>query len=310
MNKKIVSVLISVILITPTSANAAFKNEIIKQPATIAILDTALDTNVATLQGRISYEVCILEWNSCPNGKTFMEGPGSVNLPYHIISKNGFEHGTQMTSIFTSNNKEVNVVFIRIVANSRQGFRQTTNEITFINALDWVYKNKDRFNIQAVSMSQSHHNLIPGTDYCPKTVATQNKIKELVNVGIPVFLPAGNLKDYKHISWPACIDESISVGGATEYYDIPAWSNIDVLKTDFYALGIMEAMSPGTQLKTVIGTSVSTQVAAAQWMAVKKSYPSLSYQQIYDLLSKKSKSISNPKRIFGKMINLQEALNG
>ena len=36
----------------------------------------------------------------------------------------------------------------------------------------------------------------------------------------------------------------------------------------------------------------------------------IKYQQIYDLLSKKSKSISNPKRIFGKMINLQEALNG
>lgn len=302
--------LIATTLIAPSAANAAFKAEVSAQPATIAILDTALDTNVATIQGRIAYEVCILEWNSCPNGKNFMEGPGSVNLPYNIISKNGFDHGTQMVSVFTSNNKDVNVVFIRIIGATATGTRQIANESTFVNALDWVYKNKDRFNIQAVSMSQSHHNLMPGADYCPKTTATQNKIKDLVGVGIPVFLPAGNVRDYNRISWPACITESISVGASTDYDQIPIWSNIDVSKTDLYALGITNAMSPGTQLKNVVGTSASAQVAAAQWLTVKKLKPSLSYQQIYDLLVKTSKTIYNPKKIAGKMINLEGALNG
>lgn len=310
MNKKILMALIATILITPTAANAAFKAEAPTQPATIAILDTALDTNVATIQGRIAYEVCILEWNSCPNGKNFMEGPGSVNLPYNIISKNGFDHGTQMVSIFTSNNKDVNVVFVRIIGATATGTRQIANESTFVNALDWVYKNKDRFNIQAVSMSQSHHNLMPGSDYCPKTTATQNKIKDLVGAGIPVFLPAGNLRDYNRISWPACINESISVGASTDYDQIPIWSNIDVSKTDLYALGITTAMSPGTQPKNVVGTSASTQIAAAQWLTVKKLKPTLSYQQIYDLLIKTSKTIYNPKNISGKMINLEGALNG
>jgi hypothetical protein len=310
MNKKILMALIATILIAPTTANAAFKAEAPIQPATIAILDTALDTNVATIQGRIAYEVCILEWNSCPNGKNFMEGPGSVNLPYNIISKNGFDHGTQMVSVFTSNNKNVNVVFVRIIGATATGTRQIANESTFINALDWVYKNKDRFNIQAVSMSQSHHNLMPGADYCPKTTATQSKIKDLVGVGIPVFLPAGNLRDYNRISWPACIPESISVGASTDYDQIPIWSNIDASKIDFYALGITSAMSPGTQLKDVIGTSASAQVAAAQWLTVKNLKPSLSYQQIYDLLSKTSKTIYNPKKFAGKMINLEGALNG
>lgn len=302
--------LIATILITPTTANAAFKAIAPTQPATIAILDTALDTNVATIQGRIAYEVCILEWNSCPNGKNFMEGPGSVNLPYNIISKNGFEHGTQMVSIFTSNNADVNVVFVRIIGATTNGSRQIANESTFVNALDWVYKNKDRFNIQAVSMSQSHHNLMSGADYCPKTTATQNKIKDLVGVGIPVFLPAGNLRDYSRISWPACINESISVGASTDYDQIPIWSNVDILKTDLYALGVTSAMSPGTQLKDVVGTSASTQIAAAQWLTVKKLKPNLSYQQIYDLLVKTSKIIYNPKGLSGKMINLQGALNG
>ena len=310
MNKKILMALIATILITPTTANAAFKAIAPTQPATIAILDTALDTNVATIQGRIAYEVCILEWNSCPNGKNFMEGPGSVNLPYNIISKNGFEHGTQMVSIFTSNNADVNVVFVRIIGATTNGSRQIANESTFVNALDWVYKNKDRFNIQAVSMSQSHHNLMSGADYCPKTTATQNKIKDLVGVGIPVFLPAGNLRDYSRISWPACINESISVGASTDYDQIPIWSNVDILKTDLYALGVTSAMSPGTQLKDVVGTSASTQIAAAQWLTVKKLKPNLSYQQIYDLLVKTSKIIYNPKGLSGKMINLQGALNG
>jgi hypothetical protein len=318
MNKKIIMALIATVALSaylattvslPATANAGLKSATLQTP-TIAILDTALDTNVATIQGRIAHEVCILEWNSCPNGKNFMEGPGSVNLPYNIISKNGFDHGTQMVSVFTNNNKDVNVVFVRIIGATATGTRQIANESTFVNALDWVYKNKDRFNIQAVSMSQSHHNLMRAGDYCPKTTDTQNKIKDLVAAEIPVFLPTGNVRDYSRISWPACITDSISVGASTDYDQIPIWSNIDVSKTDFYALGITSAMSPGTQLKNVTGTSVSAQVAAAQWLAVKKMKPSLSYQQIYDLLANTSKTIYNPRKIAGKMINIQGALNG
>lgn len=309
MNKKLTAVLITLTLLSPTAANAALKSATVQTP-TIAILDTAIDTSVTEFKGRIVYEACVLEWASCPNGQKFMEGPGSATLPTNLITKNGFDHGTQMVSAFVKNNTTANIVFVRIIGNSPQGSRQIANETTFINALDWVYKNKERFNIQAVSMSQSHHNLFPGANYCPTTSTTQNKIKEFVAAQIPVFFPAGNLRDYKRISWPACISESIAVGASTDYEEIPIWSNADINKTDFYALGIMSLTNPGNTTIRSSGTSISTQVAAAQWLTIKNAKPSLSYQQIYDLVLKTSKSIPGPKGLTGKMINLSGALNG
>jgi hypothetical protein len=318
MNKKITMALIATVVLSaylattvslPATANAGLKSATLQTP-TIAILDTALDTSIPAFQGRIAHEVCILEWNSCPNGQAFMEGSGSAVLPASIISKNGFDHGTQMVSAFLKNNSNANIVFVRIIGNSPQGSRQIANERTFINALDWVYKNKERFNIQAVSMSQSHHNLLPGANYCPATSTTQNKIKEFVSAQIPVFFPAGNLRDYKRISWPACINESISVGASTDYDEMPIWTNADINKTDFYALGIMPLTVPGNRTVNAVGTSVSTQVAAAQWLTIKNSKPSLSYQELYDLILKTSKPIIGPRGLTGKMINISGAING
>jgi hypothetical protein len=309
MNKKIITAFIALTLLTPAAANAALKSATVQAPS-IAILDTALDTSIPEFQGRVVHEVCILEWASCPNGQKFMEGKGSATLSSAIITKNGFDHGTQMVSAFVKNNSTANIVFVRIIGNSPQGSRQIANETTFINALDWVYQNRERFNIQAVSMSQSHHNLMPGANYCPNTFSTQSRIANFVAAQIPVFFPAGNLRDYKRISWPACINESIAVSASTDYDEIPIWSNLDISKTDFHALGIMSVTAPGNRTVNAVGTSISTQVAAAQWLTIKNAKPTLSYQQLYDLIMKTSKPIIGPRGTSGKMINLSGALNG
>jgi hypothetical protein len=309
MNKKIITALAAITLLAPTSAHAALKNSTAVQKPTIAILDTAIDTSISSLQGRVAYEVCILEWNSCPNGQKFMEGPGSAKLSANVITKNGFDHGTMMASTFASNNSTYDIVFVRIIGVSVNGIRQIANEATFVNALDWVYKNKERLNIQAVSMSQSNHNLMPGANYCPNTPSTQSKINGLVSSGIPVFLAAGNMRDIKRISWPACLDQSIAVGAATDYDEIPIWSNVDMNKSDLYDLGFADIVTVGNKTVSISGTSVSTQIAAAHWLTIKDSKPTLSYQQLYDLILKTSTPIIGPKNVSGKMINLNGAIN-
>ena len=309
MNKKIITALAALTLLIPTSANAALKNSTVVQKPTIAILDTAIDTSISSLQGRVAYEVCILEWNSCPNGQKFMEGPGSAVLPNNIITKNGFDHGTMMASTFASNNSAYNIVFVRIIGATATGVRQIANETTFVNALDWVYKNKERLNIQAVSMSQSNHNLMPGVNYCPNTINTQSKINSLVSSGIPVFLAAGNMRDIKRISWPACLDQSIAVGAATDYDEIPIWSNVDMNKSDLYDLGFAEVVSVGNKTVNISGTSVSTQIAAAHWLTIKDAKPTLTYKQLYDLIIQTSINIIGPNNVSGKMINLKGAIN-
>jgi hypothetical protein len=312
MNKKILAVLVTITLAIPTiSANAAsLQNKNVAQP-TIAILDTALDTSLPIFKDKILFEACVTQWSSCPNGLSEMEGTNSSTLKPEWISKNGFDHGTQMASIAVATNPNVKIVFVRVIGANSSGLRQATGEATVYNALDWVIRNKDKFNIQAVSMSQGHSFLRnPDPSYCPKTPITEDKINQLMNAGVPVFFPTGNARNYTKIDWPACIPASIAIGATMPAETIAIYSNYDPLLTDFFALGQVKAINPGNKVINVGGTSAATVIAATQWATIKASKPQLTYSQIYDLIYRTSKTTTNSKIKNGRLINLQGALNG
>ena len=302
----------TVTLAIPTiSANAAsLQNKNVAQP-TIAILDTALDTSLPIFKDKILFEACVTQWSSCPNGLSEMEGTNSSTLKPEWISKNGFDHGTQIASIAVATNPNVKIVFVRIIGTSSTGLRQSTSEATVYNALDWVIRNKDKFNIQAVSMSQGHSaGRNPNPNYCPSTPITEGKINQLMTAGVPVFFPTGNARNYSKIDWPACIPSSVAIGATMPAETIAIYSNHDPLLTDFFALGQVKATNPGGRVVNVGGTSAATVIAATQWATIKASKPHLTYSQIYDLISKTSKPTYNSKITGGKLINLGAALNG
>jgi len=311
MNKKLISALLAIATLIPASAQAAsLQNKTVAYP-TIAILDTALDTSLPIFKDRIVFEACVTQWSSCPNGLAEMEGTNSSVLPANVMSKNGFEHGTQMASIAVATNPNVKIVFVRIIGASTEGFRQSSGEETVYKALDWVIRNKEKFNIQAVSMSLGHTGArSSGADYCPKTPITESKIKSLIDSNVPVFFPVGNNRDYQKIDWPACIPSSIAVGATMPAETIAIYSNHDPLLTDFFALGTLKATTVGGSVINVAGTSASTVIAATSWATIKSAKPHLTYSQVYDLISATSKPTYNSKIPSGKLINLQGALNG
>ena len=310
MNKKRTAALLALTLLIPATASAAnLSNKTVTAP-TIAILDTALDTSLPIFKDRILFEACVIQWSSCPNGLSEMEGLNSSVLKSEWISKNGFSHGTEMASLAVATNPNIKIVFVRIIGNNSSGLRQSTTEATVYNALDWVLRNKDRLNIQAVSMSQGHSNLLPGTDYCPKTPITEGKIKALANAGIPTFFPTGNARNYSKIDWPSCIPQSIAIGATMPTGSVAIYSNHDPLLTDFFAQGTTRATTVGGSMINVAGTSAATVIAATQWATIKAAKPNLTYSQIYDLIAKTSTPTFNSKVTGGKLINLQGALNG
>jgi serine protease len=311
MNKKLISALVAITLAIPTiSANAAsLQNKTVAQP-TIAILDTAIDTSLPIFKDRILFEACVTQFSTCPNGMSEMEGTNSAIMPADQLSRNGFDHGTQMASLAVAANPNVKIVFVRIIGSNPNGTRQVAGEPTVVNGLDWVLRNKDRFNIQAVSMSQAHHNLGPaGTDYCPKTPLTEGKVKALADAGVPVFFPAGNNRDYVRIDWPACIQSSIAIGAVMPTNEIAIYSNFDSKLVDFFALGTTRATAPGGKVVNVGGTSAATVIAATQWATIKAAKPTLTYTQIYDLISATSIPTKNSRVSGGKLINLTGALS-
>lgn len=310
MNKKLISALIAITLSIPTTAHAAgLKNRTDSTPS-VAILDTAIDTSLPAFQGKIIQEVCILEWTTCPNGKSFMEGPGAASMPSNLINLNGFDHGTRMTSVFLATNPNVNVVFIKIIGNTATGMRQNAGEASVYNALNWVKENALKYNIKAVTMSQGMHNLGPaGTDYCPKTPTTVQSVKNLIAIGIPTFFPSGNGRDYSRIDWPACIEESISVGYVDQQNEISIASNNDTARLDFFAPGFFAVAGPGNVVKNISGSSAAIQFAGAQWISLKSSKPNWSYDQLLDALRVTASNTVGRQGTFKKLINITAAIS-
>ena len=312
MNKKIITALAAFTLLIPVAANAAptLQNKTVAQP-TIAILDTAIDTSIPLIKSNILYEACVIQWNSCPNGLGEMEGTNSAVLPTSIISKNGFDHGTQMASLAIATNPNVRIVFVRIIGANSQGLRQASGEQSVWAGLDWVIRNKVKFNIQAVSISQGHHVLgAAGTDYCPKTPITEGKVKTLLDMNVPVFSASGNSSDYFRIDWPACIPSVVAIGSTMPTGSVAFYTNYDSKLTDFFALGTTQAITVGGNKVNVAGTSASSVIAATQWATISANKNSLTYSQVYDLISKTSTITNNSTIKGGKLINVLGALNG
>jgi hypothetical protein len=309
MNKKILLGLIALTLVIPSTSHANVKNRTVSVP-TLAILDTGLDTSVPSIKEKLIYEVCILEWTTCPNGQSFMEGPGAASIPLQSITKNGFSHGTQMASAAVSTNPNMNIVFVRIIGQNINGDRQIANEQTIYNALNWVYANKDKFNIQAVSLSQGSRNLGSSQNYCPSTPTTQKSITDLLSAGIPTFTAVGNNRDYKRIDWPSCIPEAVAVGAGSKN-GIELYNNYDPTLLDIYSIGQIRVYSPGNNLGFASGSSIAAQTAAANWIALKQFKVGLNINQLNELISNKSQVIIMGKRFpqIGKLFELKTALS-
>lgn len=278
--KKVVGLL--VIAFTAGFLPAVEANE---KPA-IAIIDTAIDTTKIN----VLHEVCIMQELRCPNKQTFMEGPGAASLPANQISKNGFNHGTIMTTIASAVGRDINIVFVRIVPmtnTGRQGFYDH-NDVTA--ALKWIATNKTRFNIVAVSASIGNHKLETGPAYCPVRDTLKTEIAKLQGLGVATVFAAGNNYDTQRVDFPACILESVAIGSVGERGNVENYSNGGA-ELDFYALGTYN-----TSLGRAMGTSAATAAFAAYWA---KNYKG-NYQATYDYL----KSIAKPAEGNGVKTNL------
>jgi hypothetical protein len=328
--KKLITMAIiaSTLAITTMPAQADLKANTLKSTTstpTLAILDTALDTSIQSISSRVVAEVCILDWPSCPNGKSFMEGPGSTVLPMNILSSNNFNHGTQMASIALANNPNLNIVFVRIFGNTARGDKQTTGINTLVNALNWVKQNSVKYNIVAVSSSSGSTgpviNMNANSNYCAPT-ALDAVITNLNNVGIPVFFPSGNsglnVKMKNKIEWPACISQSIAIGGVSVPSEIVMLdeptvnlqSNYDKKLVDLWGDWHSASIYPGNVIKTSAGTSVATQVIAAKYVALKASKPALSVTQLIELMKLSSSPVLNSVNQDVYLFSLSKAING
>jgi hypothetical protein len=280
MGMKKTSILIGAMLVsfiaTPVQAT---------ESPTVAIIDSGFDTSVIN---NIVAEACILTLKSgCNNGSGFQEGLGSASsvIPIRANWVSEWKHGTKMASIVNQINPNARLILIRNAAVIPSGSVNIGGEKDFNLALDWVIKNKAKYNISAVSFSRGS-NTVTKSGTCPINKDIQAKIVSLQNLGTATVIAAGNNGDKVNVSYPACIPEAIAISGIySQDYTPGIWSSYrqtrgtnSGLLTDFFAYG---------NFKTPAGavaesTSSSTAAFAGYWSRVSNG----NYFETYEKLSK------------------------
>jgi hypothetical protein len=298
MKNKLITAALALSLLSPVAISQASGAE----APVLAILDTAIDTSLPNLQGKIVGEVCILEYALCPNGTNFQEGSGAASMPADLIVKNGFDHGTYMASTAVQYNPNLKILFIKIIANTSTGLRKPTGESTISAALFWVQENAAKYNVKAVSISQGSSGMLgkAGTQYCPTFPRTVTAVQSLSAMSIPVFSAVGNARDYSRIDWPSCITDVVSVGAVDQIGEITSYSNNDSDLLDFFAIGNMPAVGPATT-KNIAGTSAATQVAAATYLSLSAN-TGKSGNELINIMKSNSINTAGRQGSFKKMI--------
>jgi hypothetical protein len=265
--KKVIFIMISALAIATQTSPAKANDQKV-----VAIIDTAVDVSKFD---NIIYEVCFT-LKTCPNGKNFMEGPGSANVSN--FSVNGISHGSNLVSVSRYTDPNVKIVFIRISdLNVYSKFSAMhTDGRSIERAIQWVSDNAEKYSIDAVSISQSRTNFADGT--CPSSPIVETSVKNLLNIKIPTFAATGNNGFKNRIAWPACVPGVYPVGAAGPDGAIAPYSNI-TQQVNILANGCpaysgnscVKILDHMGILRALSGTSVATPIAATRFASSGKS---------------------------------------
>ena len=98
------------------------------------------------------------------------------------------------------------------------------------------------------------------------------------------------------------------MGATMPTESIAFYSNYDSKLVDFYARGTTVLYGLDGKKTNFAGSSASVLVGATSWATIKSIKTTLSYTEMYDLISKTSKLTSSSRVGSGKLIDLAKAI--
>ena len=255
------SIAMSVIAVQPVQA---------QDQGVLAIIDTAIDSS---RMPNVVHEVCFTYNNTCNNKAGYDEGKGAAKINDWKIK--GALHGFSMAQIAVQADPNVKIVFVRI---SDEKVYDTFSIIrndggSLARAIDWVSNNSAKFNIKAVSISQSRSNFAVGT--CPSDSLFESSVKKLKLQNVPTFVATGNDSKKNHIGYPACVSGVYSVASTDANKNIVKSSNVNATTSllastcfSFNRDACVETRDYFGVMRPIAGTSTATVLAAT--LAVSK----------------------------------------
>jgi hypothetical protein len=97
------------------------------------------------------------------------------------------------------------------------------------------------------------------------------------------------------------------VGALNNKDQIASYSNMDRTLSDFYVLGDIGTVGPAGAYRFATGTSVSTQIAAAKWIAMVSAYPTKSYSEIYSAFRSSGSIVFDKSYKYGRKMEFDKA---
>ena len=260
--------LISIILLITNFFSVPVKAD--SQPV-VAIIDTGFNTALPFFKDKVVAEYCFVEYSTCPNGKTSMDGVGAASINFKTTNLTT-NHGTQLASVISKVNPSVKFVLIRIV-----GYFPNGNPYLYTNgavkaSLDWILENQTKYAISVVNIAQ-------GKIFanCGVPTGTAEVVAKLKSLNVAIIGATGNNSNKTAINSIACLPDVISIGATDnpgqaftgQAYDpnvtptIARYSNGSA--PTFYANGRWYVTNVDGTTKFIVGTSTATASVVGWW---------------------------------------------
>lgn len=257
----------------------------------VAIIDTGISEHFDFC----SFDNRILHFEDFVNNKTVpYDDNGHGTFVSGVLAGNGFLSRKKFSGVAP----KANIIMCKALDEKGE-----TGSLTILKAMQWIYDNKDRFNIRVVCMSLGSQPLESGDPLMQGAEA-------LWNEGIVVVAAAGNSgPERRTIKSPGASGRIITVGAfddgrdiknlQNKYYSIANFSSRgpsnNFYKPDCLASGVdIVCTSPFDEYYTKMsGTSVSTPIVAGACALLLQKYPKLSPLQV------KSRIINSCDKLLG-----------
>jgi len=225
---------------------------------TVCVIDTGINFSHPDLTGK--NKTCVIDCfnKACVENCSIADDNGHGTHVAGIISASGGIYGVG-----------ANISLIGLKVLDSNGGGSATSGVDLTNAIDWCVENRVVYNISVISMSLGTNVLYD--EVCDSSVSIwATAINNATLYNISVISATGNNGSSTHISAPACIANSTSVGATDKDDLIASYSNRNSL-TNFFAPGTninsTMVLNPGGDILSTCGTGKSYCVISGTSMA-------------------------------------------
>lgn len=284
---------------------------------TVAVIDQGVNLTHEYFTGQIVDGICVYDSTSqslCPNGTKYQTGIQAASQRFDkgvlVSSEN---HGNMVAGLIVG--KPNAQAPGGIAPNAKLLMANTDLRLSsLVTALNYIYDNREKHNIVAVSMSfgVSGGNLreyILNCNLNPDYAQLKATLAKLRAVGIMPFAASGNGFILNEVtpSAPTCLSEAVTIGAIDPQNKVSVYSTmnakVELLGTDY----AKSANTVGYQ--TAGGTSAATPVVAASYALLRQAYPTASAELVLDAMKQSGRLVDDLVRKQIPVVDLNAAFN-